>query len=297
MTKIEITKNTLLSSQTFYGIGGPADELWKIHSPEGLEEIWAETLSLKIPKMILGKGSNTIFSDAGFRGRIFQPLFNRVQKISGNIWTVDVGKNWQEFVEEVAKAGFSDLENMSGIPGNIGGFIRGNAGAFGSETKDFILSVEYIDKTGTVQKIPGKKCQWDYRSSIFKKNPDWFILRATFEFKKAGKSQEILDRTKAKVAERWQKYPPGRSGGSFFKNPEGDFAGRLLEEAGAKGDSVGGVEISQKHANFFVNKKNATQKDILALARKWKQIVQEKHGIELIPEIFICDEYGRRIDL
>ncbi len=327
-----------LAKHAFYGVGGPADEFWKVDTSEKFGEIWAETIALGMPKLVLGKGSNLLMSDRGFRGRVFCLEFDKVTWNKPSLGacsersrrvTVEVGKNWQSFVEETNAKGFEDLCNLSGIPGNVGGFVRGNAGAFGVETKDFVKSVEYLDENGILQRIANKDCQFGYRESIFKSHPDWCIIRATFELTQhhadATAPSRLLEQTRTLLTERWKKYPPGKSGGSFFKNPsqscqktpsnvEGSeaerskaegplnkqplFAGKLLEDAGAKGDQIGHAQISEKHANFILNLEGkAKQSEILELARKWKKIVFEKTGIQLEPEIFICDEFGERIDL
>jgi len=318
---MEILINEPLAHHTFYGVGGPADEFWNVDTRDKFGEIWAETIALGMPKIILGKGSNLLMSDRGFRGRVFSLQFEAVtfvpfeeKKKEGVLVTVEVGKNWQKFVEETNEKGFEDLCNLSGIPGNVGGFVRGNAGAFGIETGDFVQSVEFVDENGMIQRFNRYDCQFAYRESIFKRNPNWCITQVTFALTQKADSQESLTKTRTLLADRWKKYPPGKSGGSFFKNPspKGDapstpegplinqplFAGKLLEESGAKGDRIGNAQIAEKHANFILNLDGkATQDDILQLASKWKDIVFDKTSIELEPEIFICDEVGERVNL
>ncbi len=297
---IEVIRNAPLAPLTFYGVGGPADELYAIKNPEALEEIWAETIALNLPKIILGKGSNLLMSDKGFRGRVFLPKFQKGTWVQRNIVTVEAGKSWQSFVEETNKHGWEDLCKLSGIPGNVGGFIRGNAGAFGVETGDKVLQVEYLDALGILRKRMQPDCGFAYRESRFKQNPDELVVRATFRLDQPAGPEMALNATKELMAERWAKYPPGRSGGSFFKNPvPGEvFAGKLLEEAGAKGDTIGHAQVSERHANFILNLEGkATQNDILTLARKWRDKVKADTGHTLEPEIFICDEYGKKINL
>ncbi|MCF7812290.1 UDP-N-acetylmuramate dehydrogenase [Candidatus Gracilibacteria bacterium] len=320
---MEILKNEPLSKHTFYGVGGLADELWKVDDAESFAEVWAETQAKKIPFLILGKGSNLLCSDAGFRGRVFSLEFKKItwnapslfrkEGAGGRFVTVEAGKPWQEFVEETNKKGYEDLCNLSGIPGNFGGFVRGNAGAFGLETGDFVQTVEFLDSNGKRKIFTKEQCEFGYRESIFKHHPEYCILRATLQLKQKAEPDQSLQKTRTLLADRWKKYPPGKSGGSFFKNPSparGDvlseteepheklFAGKLLEEAGAKGDQIGHAQISERHANFIVNLEGkATQENILALARKWKQKVHEKFGITLEPEIMILDEYGKKIQV
>ncbi len=295
---VQIFYDREFSELTFYGVGGPVDEMYEVDDILEFSDIWAETVSQKIPKLVIGKGSNLLPADSGFRGRVFIPKFEATIW-KDNVVTVEAGKNFQAFIEETNEKGFADLCNLSGIPGNVGGFVRGNAGALGSEISDFCVGVEYLDENGILQKLSNKDCRFGYRESIFKEKPDWCVVRGIFLLKKTVGTHcnASLQKTKEILAQRWQKNPGGRSGGCLFKNPEGEIAGRLLDECGAKGDQVGQAQISEKHANFFLNLGGATQADILALARKWQKIVLEKKGIKLEPEIFICDEKGQKIEL
>ncbi len=301
---IEVLQNIPLSKKTFYGIGGPADEIYEIHDTDGLGELWAETIAQNIPKIVLGKGSNIVFADKGFRGRIFIPIFQVIdpQKVTNNelFISAQAGTSFQSLIEETNRLGFKDLCNLSGIPGNVGGFVRGNAGAYGIETGDFVVAVDYLDENGVRQKKSAKDCHFSYRESLFKQNSNLFILKATFKLTQKSDPQKALDQTRTLLQERWQKYPPGRSGGCVFKNPNqthGLFAGKMLDELHAKGDRCGDIEISKEHANFFVNKGKGTQKDVLKLIKKWKKKVYDKYKVKLEPEIFIVDEFGTPFNL
>jgi len=294
---LKVAKNVLLSDLTFYGIGGGADEVYEIDNVEDLAPIWSETISKGIPKVVIGKGSNVIFSDIGFRGRVFIPRFDAI------IWdeneaTVDVGKSFQDFIEASNNRGYSDLCKLSGIPGNVGGFIRGNAGAYGVEISNSCIVVDYLDERGNLKTLLSEQCEFGYRESVFKRNPDWCIVRGKFKFDHVEKTLgSSLQETKQILMERWKKNPSGRSGGCLFKNPLNQIAGKLLDECGAKGDRIGDVQISEKHANFFLNLGKAKQADVLALAWKWRDIILEKKGIVLELEVFVCDEVGGRVDL
>ncbi len=285
-----------LSDLTFYGVGGPAHEVWFVESAEEFAPLWAEAIEQEIPRIVLGKGSNTLFADQGYKGRVFIPQF-QATRWQGPTVTVEAGKSFPEFIEETNDHGFEDLCLLSGIPGNVGGFVRGNAGALGTDIAATCMGVEYVDETGSLQKIAAEKADFDYRHSIFKTQPNWAIVRATFRLSHSTDPESARTKTKEITAQRWAKNPAGRSGGCLFKNPEGHIAGKLLDECGAKGDRSGDAQISPDHANFFINKGQATQRDILHLARKWKTIVREKTGIKLEPEIFICDEQGKKVQL
>ena len=293
---VEIIKNQNLAKFSYFGIGGNADEIWKISDIKSMAEAWSETFADKIPQIILGAGSNCVFSDKGFRGRVF--IFTGKKYVwQNNIVTVETGERLQTMIENFAEKGWADLNNLSGIPGTLGGAVRGNAGAYGSEISDKLVQVEYIDEYGNLAKILKKDCEFDYRTSIFKKNSNWFITRATFQLTDKGNPAKILADVKAQFLDRVQKNPAGRSGGSFFKNPPENFAGKLLDEAGAKGDRLGDAQVSPRHANFFLNKGKATQTDLLKLAKKWQDKVLENSGILLEPEVVLVDEYGELIKL
>lgn len=297
---IKILQNVSLSELTFYGIGGIANEVFEVYDVCDLAEIWKETLTQKIPRIILGKGANLVFSDKGFRGRVFLPKFEKIVW-KENVVFVDAGIPFQDFIEASNKKGFSDLCELSGIPGSLGGFIRGNAGALGKEVSDFVVGVEYLDQNGDLKKIMKKDCEFQYRDSFFKKNPDSFVVRGIFELKKVSIPMEALKKTREILASRWQKNPAGKSGGCVFKNPKLNdkivSAGSLLDGLGAKNDQIGNAKVSDKHANFLINLGNATQKDLVDLMQKWRGKVFEKYGVKLIPEIFICDEFGKKINL
>ncbi len=311
---VEIKKNQNLAKFSYFGIGGNADEIWKISDIKSMAEAWRETIAEKIPRIILGKGSNLVFADKGLRGRVF--IFTGKEYVrQKNIVTVEAGEILQKMVENFAGFGFRDLENLSGIPGTLGGAVRGNAGAYGSEISDKIMEVEYLDEDGNLKKIPRNLCEFSYRTSIFKKNPNWFITRATFLLAEKDEPEICSKKVKEHLMDRIKKNPSGRSGGSFFKNPENSaknlenykknsgekveklFAGKLLDEAGAKGDKIGAVQISEKHANFFMNTGGAKQADLLKLAKKWQDQVWQKFQIKLEPEVVLLDEYGKLIKL
>jgi UDP-N-acetylmuramate dehydrogenase len=300
---VEVLSDIRLSDKTFYGIGGGADSFVEVDRPEDLSEIWEETIHKKIPKIILGKGSNMVFSDKGFRGRVFYPSFDKITvlhpadqetgKKADLIISAEAGRNFQDFLAETNRLGFSDLCPLSGIPGNVGGFIRGNAGAMGVETGDFVVAVEYLDANGQLQKISGEKCAFAYRESLFKKNPDFFIVRGIFRLGQQSDPVAAKQKTDQILSDRWQKYPPGRSGGCVFKNPVGGFSGEILESLGAKGDQIGGIAIAEEHANFFVNRSGGTQQDLLQLIKKWRDRVWEARGVRLELEVCLVDEWGK----
>ena len=289
---LKISQNENLSKYTFYGIGGPAKKIFFVNNIDEVGKIWAETIKQKIPKFILGKGSNCIFSDQGFLGHVF------ILTAKNFIWnknkiTVDAGIKLQDLIEISNEKNFEDMCPLSGIPGTLGGAICGNAGAMDAEISNFLESVTFIDENGNKKNFEKEKCNFGYRESIFKKKRNWFIIQATLNF--SQKNINAIQKTNEIKTKRWKFLPAGKSTGCVFKNPKNETAGRLLDNLGAKNDQCGDIQISEKHANFFINKGGATQKDLIFLMKKWIKIVKEKNNILLEPEIFVCDENGKLI--
>ncbi len=297
---VSISKNVPTRKVTFYGIGGPIAEVWQIDDITTVPELWAESWAQGVPVIVIGKGSNTALADSGLSGRVFQVTDQHSQLTpspDGQSLTVvaHAGAEFQRLIESTNHAGFGDWCSLSGIPGTVGGHLRGNAGAFGAETADRLQWVEYADRDGRRHTLKAANAHYAYRESIFKSHPDWVILRAGWLLTEVSDPTNALTRTKTLYKERWAKYPPGRSGGSVFKNPNGDFAGRLLESVGAKGFTHGGAQISDRHANFFINQKNATQADLLHLMTHFRAAVTDQHGITLQPEIQLYDPQGQKV--
>ena len=181
---VEIRHDVSLADLTFYGVGGLAREVWEVDNILEFADIWAETIASQIPKVVLGKGANTIFSDRGFLGRVFILQFQEVHW-KNHFVTVEAGKNFPDFIEETNKKGFADFCDLSGIPGTVGGFIRGNAGALGKDISDNCVAVDYVNEYGQVQTLKKEECDFGYRESIFKSNSD------TLEEPKAGFTSSI----------------------------------------------------------------------------------------------------------
>ena len=192
--------------------------------------------------------------------------------------------------QEALKAELEGFEFASGIPGTVGGGVYMNAGAYGPELKDVIESVRYIDEDGNFSEILAKDAEFGYRSSIFAKK-GYIVTGCTFKLKK-GNREEIKELINDFTNRRVTKQPIEKpSAGSVFKRPEGYFAGALIEEAGLKGFSIGGAEVSPKHAGFIVNKGSATAKDVLDLIEYIKSTVYEKNGVMLETEIKLVGEF------
>lgn len=281
-------KDKILAPFSTYQIGGKADWFLEATSIEDVAEAisWAEGSSVK--HFIFGGGSNLLFSENGFRGLVIRIVANNL-KVEGEKIIADAGLKIFALVKAAADAGLTGLEAWNGLPGTVGGAIFGNAGCFGLETKDILESAKlYIPGEGVVDKN-ADFFEYEYRNSKLKKSGEIAVLQGTFKLQK-GEPEQI----KAKMDEiaklRITKQPPGSSTGSFFKNPEGDSAGRLIEAAGLKGEMMGRAQISPQHANFILNKGGATSKDILELAGLAQKKVKENFGIDLHREVVVVPE-------
>ncbi len=281
-------KDKILAPFCTYQIGGKADMFLDAASIEDTSEAikWAE--ENKIRYFIFGGGSNLLFSENGFRGLVIHIAANSL-KVEGEKITADAGVKIFALIKAAADAGLSGLEAWNGLPGTVGGAIFGNAGCFGTETKDILESAKlYIPGEGIVEKDV-EFFEYEYRNSKVKKSGEIVVLQGTFKLQK-GEPEQI----KAKMDEiaklRITKQPAGSSTGSFFKNPEGDSAGRLIEAAGLKGKIMGRAQISPQHANFILNKGGATSKDILELAGLAQKSVKENFGIDLQREVVVVPE-------
>jgi UDP-N-acetylmuramate dehydrogenase len=249
---------------------------------------WAEDHAL--PFFILGGGSNTLFRDEGFPGIVIK-MEQRGITVSGTELRAHAGVVTRLAVTTSVHRGLTGLERLAGIPGTIGGAVRGNAGSFGSETKDLLTRVEVLHRTprGWEEEVlPRESLTFGYRDSLFKRDPSYVICRAAFALTEGDDSQGerlVLE----DLARRRQKQPyEFPSVGSVFKNPRSDLpAGKLIEASGCKGLRVGGAVVSTKHANFIVNVGRAGAADVLQLIAEVQKRVHDHAGVMLEEEIVI----------
>ena len=255
------------------------------------EQIIAELLSEckknSIPYFILGKGSNVLFSDSGFRGvavLIGQELGGIT--VDGNTITAGAGAPLNAVCRAALENSLSGAENLYGIPASVGGALYMNAGAFGGEMKDIVTSCRYIDENGTAREMPVGDMELCYRHSIFcgKNN---VITSVTMRFQNGDKTA-IQARMDEVIRLRREKQPlEFPSCGSTFKRPKNGFAAALIEECGLKGFTVGGAQVSQKHSGFVINRGNATFEDVMAVVDHVRSVVLKEKGVELECEMEI----------
>ncbi len=278
-----------MKNHTTFRVGGMADMLAEPRSEKELCELLCSAKAENIPVTIIGNGSNLLVTDKGIRGLVIKIAkeFSAIT-IDGDTIICQSGALLSKISSTAYENSLTGLEFASGIPGTVGGAVYMNAGAYGGEIKDVLLSCEYI-KDGELRKITAEEAKLSYRHSVFSENGG-IITKVTLKLKK-GNKDEILAKMQDFKNRRVTKQPlEFASAGSTFKRPEGHFAGALIEGAGLKGLSVGGAEVSEKHAGFIINKGGATASDILELIRLVQEKVYETSGVMLEPEVKILGE-------
>jgi UDP-N-acetylmuramate dehydrogenase len=271
-----------LSRHTTYRVGGPAEILATPATREAAAWLRAFARRSGAPLTVLGAGSNVVAPDAGIAGIVLRMVqeTGRVEFAPDRCVRVDAGVMLEALVREASSRGFGGLEPLAGIPGTVGGAVVMNAGTRDTETASLLAAVDAIDPDGERRILSRLDIAFGYRHSVFRE-PGWLVLGAEFRLGPADAS-ESLQRIEAFVADRWTKYPMDLpSAGSVFKRPPGDYAGRLIEEAGCKGMREGGALVSERHANFIVNAGAASAADIVALIERVRRGVFEKTGVRL----------------
>lgn len=284
-----------MKNHTTFRIGGNADVLALPRTVKQLQEILQLAKEAAVPYYIIGNGSNLLVSDGGIRGIVIQLYRNMSQfSVENNTVTAQSGILLSRLAKEAAGAGLTGLEFAAGIPGTLGGAVAMNAGAYGPEMKDVVTQVVYLDEAAEVRRISGESCRFGYRSSRFI-DGSCIVLEAQLELSH-GNIAEIRAKMEDLAQRRSSKQPLELpSAGSTFKRPPGDFAGRLIEEAGLKGFQIGGAAVSEKHSGFVVNLGKATAKDVRMLIAHIQKTVQEKFGILLEPEVKMIGEFSDSI--
>ncbi len=277
----EVIDNAVMKDYTTYKVGGKVICIVKPEDEKSLIKLLSYIKANSIKYKILGNGSNVIFNDEGFNGIIIKlDNFNNL-KILHNKIIVGAGYMLNKLALRVSRLGLTGMEFATGIPGTVGGAVYMNAGAYKTDMGYIITSVKVLTPDLTVKTMYNKELDFHYRSSFLQKHKDYICLEATISLIK-GNTDEIMglieERKKRRIETQPLEYP---SAGSVFRNPEGDFAGRLIEEIGYKGKSIGGAKVSEKHANFIINNGNATGEQIKQLINEIKKNIKDKYNIEL----------------
>jgi UDP-N-acetylmuramate dehydrogenase len=281
----------LLAPFTSARVGGPADALLTAHSAEELAKIVTRLWEMGVPFTFLGGGSNVLVSDAGVRGVV---VLNRAKAVKFNekapsVWA-ESGVTFSNLSNRVAAKGFAGLEWAATVPGTVGGAVYGNAGAFGGDMAGSLLSAEILTQDGRKQ-FKVQEMGYGYRTSVMKRGEVRGVILSAELRLAFGDKEAVLTKMREFTERRKSTQPPGASMGSIFKNPAGDYAGRLLEEAGLKGAHIGNAMISPIHANFIVNNGESRAAEVKALIDLSREIVKEKFDIQLELEIELVGEW------
>lgn len=292
MPTLDIKKDEIMAKYTSFKVGGPADILIKIKTHEELKYILEYVKENKIPLTVIGNGSNILVKDKGIRGITIKLDFNEIEieeKDNDVIVNVGAGVKLGMLAAILQKKEIAGFEFASGIPGTIGGAVRMNAGAYGKEMKEIVTEVIAIDEDCKIQILKNEEINFSYRHSRFKEKED-IIISAKLQLEK-GNLEEIKEKTDTYRNLRNEKQPTNMpSAGSTFKRGTNYISAALIDEAGLKGYTIGGAQVSLKHAGFIVNTGNATAKDILDLIDYVIKVVYDKFGKILELEVEIIGE-------
>src|SRR3989344_1508074 len=305
---LEILQNMALSDLTTFKIGGPAKHYVEVKTDEEIHDALGWAREHSVPFFIMGGGSNLLIPDEGFDGLIIHVVSNNFSFV-GTTLEADAGCNLLTLIRAAADEGLGGWEKLGGIPGTIGGAVRGNAGAFGPEIKDFLVYAKAINtKTEKEHEFSNAECEFAYRMSYFKKNPEWIITKVHLQLEmRQGPAlpHALIEET---IHEREKRHIQDvRAAGSYFLNPIAPQAivamfeaekgvtsrggrvpaGWLIEKAGMKGARVGGAQSSEQHPNYLVNVDNAKASEVRELAVKIKESVKSQFGVELEEEAVV----------
>ena len=289
LEKIPVLWDEPMKNHTSFKIGGPAAALCAPKDRQQLRELVGFVQREGVDSWYIGNGSNLLVSDEGLNGVaiLLDSSFDGEIEVDGTVLLAPAGKKLSAVCAAACAAGLTGLEFAYGIPGSVGGAVYMNAGAYGGEMKDRLLWVEYLAPTGEIVRLEGEQMGLSYRHSRFMEEgmQGSCIVRAAFGLQRGEKAaiQSEMDRI---LNQRRQKQPlEYPSAGSTFKRPQGAFAAQLIDECGLKGFTVGGAQVSKKHAGFVINTGKATCADVLELTRQVRECVQEKTGYLLELEV------------
>lgn len=279
-----------MKEHTTFRVGGPADVFLQPKDAAEVKDALAILQKYQVPVLVIGNGSNLLVRDKGIRGAVLQ-IYARMAEITvkGDILEVQSGALLSSVAAKAADASLTGLEFASGIPGTMGGAVVMNAGAYGGEMKDVLLSVDVLTKDLEIQTIPVEELDLGYRHSSIPA-AGYIVLGAKLKLQK-GEEAAIRSRMAELAEQRREKQPlQYPSAGSTFKRPTGYFAGKLIQDAGLKGKTIGGAQVSEKHSGFLINTGNATAQDILDLIAFCQKEVKAQFGVTLETEVKIVGE-------
>lgn len=285
---MRILEQEPLSAHTTFRIGGPASFYMIPENAEEIREGIHFAKERKLPFITIGRGSNMLFPDEGYHGVVIEigSGMNEIEYSGAGKIRAQAGALLSAIASEAARHSLTGFEFAGGIPGTLGGAVVMNAGAYGGEIKDCIVSARVMDSAGNESILSREQLELGYRTSVIQSRGD-LVLEAEFQFE-PGDPGEIRERMKELNAKRREKQPlEFASAGSTFKRPEGHFAGKLIEDAGLRGYRVGDAQVSEKHCGFVVNRGHATAQEVLAVICDVQKKVLESSGVKLEPEVKI----------
>ena len=280
-----------MKKHTTFRIGGPADVFAVPDTAEKAAQIIRICREQGVPFYVIGNGSNLLVSDRGVRGVVIQ-IYKNLSAISvdGEVLTVQAGAMLSVIAKKALACGLAGFEFASGIPGTIGGAAVMNAGAYGGEMRDVLLDVTVLTREGELRTVPASELKLGYRYSVIPEN-GWIVLGARLRLH-SGDPEQIRARMEELKEQRVTKQPLDLpSAGSTFKRPEGYFAGKLIMDAGLRGFTVGGAQVSEKHCGFVVNRGDATAEDVRRLIAEVSARVQAQFGVKIEPEVKMLGEF------
>ncbi len=285
---LDLREHEPMSRHTTFRIGGPAAVFCRPGSVEETAALCRLLWEKGVRPFVMGRGSNLLFPDELLPGVVvqFADNFSAVTQTSPSTLFAQSGATLVTVSQQAQKAGLTGLEFAGGIPGAVGGGVTMNAGAYGGEMKDVVTRVDYLDETLQIKSISNAECGFDYRRSVFESGGSVILgaeLALTPDDPAAVKSRMEALKEK-RLASQPLEYP---SAGSTFKRPAGGFAAQMIDEAGLKGFTVGGAQVSEKHAGFVINRGGATSADVRALMEQVQMEVERRTGIRLEPEVRI----------
>ena len=280
-----------MKNHTTFRVGGPAD-IFLTPSAEEFPAVLSVCREEQMPVTVIGNGSNLLVGDQGIRGVVICIGSGmRGIRVDGEKIFLEAGVTLAAAAQQAAKAGLTGLEFASGIPGTFGGAVVMNAGAYGGEMKDVIVSVRVISEDGEILTLSKEELDLSYRHSVIPER-GYLVIDGELLLTREKDPDQITERMEELKKKRIEKQPlEYPSAGSTFKRPEGYFAGKLIMDAGLRGFSVGGAAVSEKHCGFVINKGNATAADICALMDEVTRIVKEKYAVTLEPEVKKVGEF------
>lgn len=283
--EIGLAEREPMKKHTTFQIGGPAEIFLQPRNLGAFMTALTAARAAGVPLAVIGRGSNLLVRDEGVPGVVLCTCGINGVRVEDRRIIAEAGATLAQVAQAALRAGLTGAEFAAGIPGTVGGGVFMNAGAYDGQLADIVVSSVYMDGVGASRLLRGEEHRFGYRASAYKEHPDWVVIETEFQLK-PGDPEEIRAKMEDFARRRREKQPLNYpSAGSTFKRPAGHFAGRLIEDAGLKGASVGGAQVSEKHAGFVINQGNATYADVSALIARIQQTVYEKFGVQLECEV------------